>query len=146
MIGFYFSRITQVRLFCEMTDRGHLAGGDSFAVFFCELRLADRQNIMLSSNMAGRCLYRDFVRLLHQRLAPIRRRISFRGGWKWARFLGWFLVGNAYSHFQLGSVTVPLFPLLVEDRLAFRRNRPRRYRPDRIPDCLLPHVEAISPA
>ena len=135
-----FSRIAQVRLFCEMTERG-----DAFAVYFCELRLRDRQTILVSSNMAGRDLYRDFVQLLHQRLVPIRRRITFRGGWKWLRFFGWMLLGVESSNFNFGSFIVPLFPLLSEERLAFRQNRPRRYRPDKVPVCLLPDVSTIIP-
>ena len=135
-----FSRIAQIRLFCETTE-----GGDLFTVFFCELRLRDRQTILLSSNMAGRYLYRDFVQLLHQRLVPIRRRIRFRGGWKWLRFIGWVLLGVEFSNFNFGSFIVPLFPLLSDERLAFRQNRPRRYRPDRLPDFLLPDVGTISP-
>ena len=135
-----FSRIREVRLFCETTE-----DGDLFTVFFCELRLRDRQTILLSSNMAGRYLYRDFVQLLHQRLVPLRRRIRFRGGWTWRRFIGWVLLGVEGSHFHVGSYIVPLFPLLSYERLAFRQNRPRRYRPDRLPDFLLPDVGTISP-
>jgi hypothetical protein len=123
-----------------MTERG-----DIFTIFFCELRLRDRQTILLSSNMAGRDRYRDFVQHLHQRLVPIRRRIKFRGGWKWPRFIGWVLLGVESSNFNFGSFLVPLFPLLSEERLAFRQNRPQRYRPDKIPVCLLPDVSALTP-
>jgi hypothetical protein len=141
-----FSRIREVRLFCETTGQtGLFSHGDFFTVFFCELRMADRQSIMLSSNMAGRYLYRDFVRILHQRLVPGRRRIKFRGGWNWRRFIGWCLWEGCQSEFSFGSFFVPLFPLFSEDRLAFRQNRPRRYRPDRLPDFLLPDVGTISP-
>jgi|GEM_PF-2322111 len=93
---------------------------------------------MLSSDLAGHYLFRDFVSLLHQRLVPIRRRIKFRAGMSWPLFLGWLVSGIGYSNFSFGSMFLPLFPLLSEERLAFRRNRPRRYRPDRIPDFLLP--------
>ena len=140
-----FSRIREVRLFCETNGDCLLKRGDFFTVFFCELRLADRQSIKLSSNMAGRYLYRDFVQLLHQRLVPIRRHIKFRGGWRWRHFLGWLLVGNADSYFSYGII-VPFYPLFFEERTVRRRNRPRRYRPDRVPDFLLPDVGTLSPA
>ncbi|MCC8430972.1 hypothetical protein LJ725_18515 [Reyranella aquatilis] len=130
-----------------MSDRGRVLDiGDSVAIFFCELALANRQSITLSSNMAGRCLYRDFVELLHRRLVPHRRRIRFRGGWSWRRFAGWWLWGASQSGLSFGSFLVPLFPLLEEHRLEFRRDRPRRYRPESVPDCLLPDLKAVSPA
>jgi hypothetical protein len=142
-----FSRIREVRLFCEVSEHSSfIARGDISTIFFCELRLRDRQTLLLSSNMAGRYLYRDFVQLLHQRLVPIRRRIRFRGGWSWSRFIGWVLLGIGSSSFHFNSYIVPLFPLLSEERLAFRQNRPRRYRPDRVPDFLLPDVGTITPA
>ncbi|HQS18093.1 hypothetical protein [Reyranella sp.] len=142
-----FSRIRGVRLFCEESERSnYISRGDISTIFFCELRLSDRQTILLSSNMAGRYLYRDFVQLLHQRLVPIRRRIRFRGGLKCLDFIGWVLLGIWSSSFQFNSYIVPLFPLLSEERLAFRQNRPRRYRPDRVPNFLLPDVGTVTPA
>lgn len=88
--------------------------------------------------MAGHYLFRDFVLLLHQRLVPIRRRIKFRAGLGWARFLTWLFFEGSSPVLDVNFVVVPLFPLYEGARLAFRRNRPRRYRPDRIPDFLLP--------
>ncbi len=141
------SRIREVRLFCEEAERSnYISRGDISTIFFCELSLRDGQTILLSSNMAGRYLYRDFVQLLHQRLVPIRHRMRFRGGLKCLDFIGWVVMGVVSSSFHVNSYIVPLFPLLSEERLAFRQNRPRRYRPDRVPNYLLPNVGTISPA
>ena len=93
---------------------------------------------MLSSDLAGRYLFRDFVSLLHQRLVPIRRRIKFRAGLSWPRFLGWLFDYSTRARIEASPYIMPLFPFYAEGRLTFRRNRPRRYRPDRIPNDLLP--------
>ena len=134
-----FSRIAGVRLYCAMRGREPIFSNDDRPIVHCcELRLADKRCILLSSDLAGRYLFRDFVSLLHQRLVPIRRRIKFRAGLSWPRFLGWLFDYSTRARIEASPFIMPLFPFYAEGRLTFRRNRPRRYRPDRIPNDLLP--------
>ena len=134
-----FSRIAEVRLFCAMRGRDPIFLNDDRPIIFCcGLKFAGGKRIMLTSEGATGDAYRNFVRLLHERLATTRHRTKFRAGLGWLRFLTWLFFSGSQSSLNIGSVVVPLFPLFAGDRLVFRRNLPRRYRPVSVPERLLP--------
>jgi hypothetical protein len=98
----------------------------------------------LTSENANQDSYRDFVELLHERLGLTKHRTRFRAGLSCFRFLVWLFFGGAEPPLRIEAW---LFLFLVgQDRALVRRNFPRRYRPDRIPDCLLPDIGTVSPA
>jgi hypothetical protein len=80
--------------------------------------------------------YREFVLFLHDRLRINRSRARFRRGLTWLGFLN-YAFGTSWM--RGADVSVPGFSLLIPtDWPILARHFPRRYRPDQLPQSLLP--------
>jgi hypothetical protein len=139
-----FSQIARVWLFCAHREKGIISlVYDGPTVFCCELKFSGGKRITLTNENANDDAYRAFVELLHDRLGRTRSRPRFRAGLSCFRFLAWLFFCGPAPPVRI-EAWLFLF-LLAEDRALLRRNFPRRYRPDRIPEGLLPDVGTISP-
>jgi hypothetical protein len=79
--------------------------------------------------------YRAFVSELHEHARKAKRRPRFRAGLGWRQFAGWLLTNCDWTN------GIPIPPILFEEqRRGLRRNFPRRYRPTKIPQELLPSI------
>jgi hypothetical protein len=95
--------------------------------------LRDGKRLHLSS-LDGSGTYQSFILKLHQELAAAKSKTKFRAGLTWPRFLAWFF----FFAFQVPNL--PLVGVLMpEERKELQRNRPRRYRPHKVPAVLLPY-------
>jgi len=138
-----FSQIRKVWLFCAHREKGIVSlVDDGPTVFCCELGFSSGKRITLTSENANHDSYRDLIELLHERLGQTNNRTRFRAGLSCFRFLGWLSLGTPAPSLRLEAILL-LF-LLAEDRLILRRNFPRRYRPDSVPDCFLPDTRTIG--
>ena len=142
-------QIQQVRLYCDQVKTQiplfSLRDIPTLA-YFCELTLNNKKRIVLVSGfldergewLALDTAYRDFVESLHDRLHASRSRTRFRRGLTWPRLLNYALVTNLsglalkryLGHFALIFIPISLLLLI--------RHFPRRYRPDRLPQRVLP--------
>jgi hypothetical protein len=86
------------------------------------------------------------VLALHERLHAVRSRARFRAGLTWPGFLrllilpgAWLYAGGIFGGTSWGGAATGAIGLLHEGtRTALLRNLPRRYRPDRVPERVLP--------
>lgn len=143
-------QIRQVRLYCEqMATRAPLFSHLNIPVFgyFCEITLRNKKRIVIVSGFLDEhrhwvgfgTSYRAFVELLHDRLHASRSRTRFRRGLTWLGFLRFFGTTLLRSAWRL---KVPGFsvPMPVEGWPILGWHFPRRYRPKRLPQALLPPV------
>jgi hypothetical protein len=140
-------QIRQVRLYCDqVVTKTPLFSHLNIPTFgyFCELTLRNRNRIVIVSGSLDEqrqwldrdATYREFVLLLHDRLRAARSRTRFRSGRTCFGFLS-HLFGSSWP--RGAEVSVPGFSLLVPtDWPILARHFPRRYRPDRLPQRLLP--------
>lgn len=112
--------------------------------YFCELTLRNKKRIVIASGVLDEqrqwldrnADYRDFVLLLHDHLRANRSRARFRRGLTWPGFLNYAF---ATSWPRGAEVSVPGLSLLIPtDWPILARHFPRRYRPHRLPQPLLP--------
>jgi len=139
--------IRQVRLYWnQVATKAPLFSHLNIPVFgyFCEITLRNKNRIVIASGVLDEqrqwldrnAEYRDFVVRLHDRLRANRSRARFRRGLTWPGFLNY-----AFGTSWLGSaeLSVPGFSLLIlADWPILARHFPRRYRPHRLPQPLLP--------
>ena len=140
-------QIRQVRLFWEqVATKAPQFSRLNIPTFgyFCELSLRNKNRIVIVSGVLDeqrqwldrKAAYRDFVLLLHDRLRANRSRAGFRRGLTWPGFLN-YAFGTSWLRGR--QVSVPGFSLLIPaDWPILARHFPRRYRPDRLPQGLLP--------
>jgi hypothetical protein len=108
--------------------------------FYCELKLRDGECITLIHNPLDaqdhpirlHAAYRAFVQELHEGLRAARSRTRFRAGMN-LRQLVYECYWNSWKFQGFGYVFI--WP---RDFSTFRRNFPRRYRPTKVPERLLP--------
>jgi hypothetical protein len=140
-------QIRQVRLYWDqVATKAPLFSHLNIPTFgyFCELTLRNKNRIVIVNGVLDKqrqwldrnAAYRDFVLLLHDRLRASRSRTRFRRGLTWPGFLH-----HAFGRSLWGSVwlSVPGFSLFMPMNWPIlARHFPRRYRPDRPPQGLLP--------
>jgi hypothetical protein len=138
-------QIRQVRLYCDEVAASlfsHLRI-PTFR-YFCEITLRDKKRIVIVSGFLDEQRhwvgmgppYRAFVEHLHDRLHAVRSRARFRRG---LTCYGFFNYAFGTSWLRMAEIRVPGFGLVIPTDLPIlARHLPRRYRPKRLPQDLLP--------
>jgi hypothetical protein len=139
--------IRRVRLYCDAVDAPTpLFSRLSIPTFryFCEITLRDKKRLVIVSGFLdeqGHWVgmgppYRAFVEHLHDRLRANRSRARFRRGLTCYGFFN-YVFGTSWP--RLAEISGPGFWLAMPtDWPILVRHSPRRYRPDRLPQNLLP--------